>query len=578
MNFSDDFEENLSMIIKWLMIISLATIVIWGVVNIFKAIFVRNEPAKVSTNTEMVKENYLSKSNEEVENEIEHLEKDIEGELFEESEDLDSHVEVVGNKIFKLNVKELPEDLFFGLQSSVKNFQKRQEAINKKVGENYIDSVLSYGSLERWNPKTFPLQVYIERNPNVPHNHINELKSAFIKWQERTNDFISFVFVRKPDQADILCLYPENFNRSCVSAESSETSRQYFSYDADGKIKNAKIELTYKDCNGQKYADDLVYAFALREVGHALGLRGHSGMTQGQPIFYTEKHMYKGGRPEIQNADINTLKLVYSLMPDKTNLDFTEDQLQKLIKPEEVWGDKVERIPESEKAILYNIERSPDIPALHISLANYYSANGHYDKALEVYSRSIVLLNEAEMKARVYVRVGDTFSSQYRYSEAAEAYKLSLKNLDKKQNLFEVYFNLGYVYYKQNHYEEALKAYQSAFQYASSKEWFYKLLMNMSLIYLKVGKFQNAQKCVEKAISLYKTSDSQYLVAYVRYLNQDFDNAQLLLEELVQNYDYALGYGLLAQIYYKTGQFEALKLLSETASDVFAGNVPFSFE
>ena len=578
MNFSDDFEENLSMIIKWLMIISLATIIIWGVVNIFKAIFVRPEPAKVPTNTEMVKENYLSKSNDEVVNEIEDLENNVETELFDNGEDLDSQVEVVGNKIFKLNVKELPENLFFGLQSSIKEFQKKQDAINKKVGENYIDSVLSYGVLERWNPKTFPLQVYIERNPNVPRNHINELKSAFIKWQERTNDFINFVFVQKPDDADILCLYPENFNRSCVSAETSETSRQYFSYDADGKIKNAKIELTYKDCNGQKYADDLVYAFALREVGHSLGLKGHSGITQGQPIFYTEKYVHNGRRPEIQKADINTLKLIYSLMPDKTNLDFTEEQLQKLIKPEEVWGDKVERVPESEKAILYNIEKSPDIPALHISLANYYSANGQYDKALEIYSRSIVLLNEAEMKARVYVRVGDTFSSQYRYSEAAEAYKLSLKNLNKKQNLFEVYFNLGYVYYQQKHYEEALKSYQSAFQYASSKEWFYKLLMNMSLIYLKVGKFQNAQKCVEKAVSLYKTSDSQYLVAYVRYLNQDFDNAQLLLEDLVQNYDYALGYGLLAQIYHKTGQFEALKLLSETASEVFAGNVPFSFK
>ena len=577
MNFSDDLEENLSILIKWLMLVSLVVIVLWGVVNIFKMIFVKDEPAKVTTSTEAVNENYLVKSDEDVEKELENMEGSSVDDMSMLLDESDARVEQVGENVFQLNVKEIPDKLFFGLKTINTEYQKKRDAINQKVGANYIDSVLSYGSLERWNPASFPLKVYIEKNPNVPHTHINELKSAFAKWQERTNDFIGFVFVNDKSSADIICSYPEDFSRTCESAESSETSRQYFQYDELGHIKNANIELTYKDCNGQKYADDLVYAFALREVGHALGLRGHSGMMQGQALFYTDLNN-NIGRPEIQPADINTLKLVYSVMPDKTDIDFSEEQLKKLIRTEDVWGDKVERTPASEKAILYNIEKSPDIPALHIGLANYYSEKGQYDKALEVYSRSIVLLNEAEMKARVYVRVGDTFTSQYRYMEAAEAYKLSLKNLNKKQNLFDVYFNLGYIYFQQNKYEDSLNAYQSAIQHATSKKDFYKLLMNLALVYLKVDNIENAQKCADKALSFYKTPDSQYMVALVNYLNEDYDTAQTLLEELVEKVEHPLSYGLLAEVYYRTEQFDLLKELSATASDTFPDKVPFSFQ
>ena len=576
MNFSDDLEENLSMLIKWLMLASLVVIVLWGATNIFKSIFAKPESSQQTTTSSS--NDYLTKTDDEVAKELQDLESTpAEDDLTELLPNEDALVQHIGDKTFILNVKELPDKLFFGLTTNNETHQKRRDAVNQKVGTNYIESVLSYGSLVRWNPASFPLKIYIEKNPNVPHNHINELKSAFTKWQERTNDFISFVYTTNKAEADIICSYPENFARTCESGESSETSRQFFTYDTEGNIEKANIELTYRDCNGQKYADDLVYAFALKEVGHALGLRGHSGMFQSEALFYSDETQ-QTGRPEIHAADINTLKLIYSVMPDKTNSAFSDDQAKKLIKPEEVWGDKVERTPTSEKAILYNIERTPDIPVLHIGLANYYSERGEYDKALEVYSRSIVLLNEAEMKSRVYVRVGDTFTLQSRYMEAAEAYKMSLKNLSKKQNLFDVYFNLGYTYYQQGKIQDSLNSFQSALQYAHSKETFYKLLMNLSLVYLKTNNLENATKCAEKALSLRKTPRSQYITAYTKYLNNDIETAQVLLEEIIEKVDYPIAYALLAQIYYKSTQYEELQALSDSAAEIFEDKTPFTFK
>lgn len=575
----DDFEENLNLTIKWLTIVSLVAIVLWCLISFVKLFMPKDtNTVKDRAAQEMVKKDAASDAA--ATDEILDLENSTTAEeelklfLGEDEAQTSSHA----GYTFKVNVREMPDKLFF---DSIKNedmLARKREIINQKVGENYIDSVLSFGTLERWNPESFPLKVFIQKPAEVPASHINEIKNAFVKWQDTTNGFISFVYVDNPESADVVCSYPPDFYRSCSSDESSVTSKQYFTYDDDGYIKKSNIELTYKDCNGEVYSEDLVYAFALREIGHSLGLRGHSGMFQNKVLYYPTPSKNESVRPEINVADINTLKLIYSVLPDRTNTDFSEEQRKKLIKPEEVWGDKVERSVSSEKAILYNIELSPDIPSLHIALANHYSEQGKYDEALAVYSRSIVMLNDAAFKARVYVKIADAYSSQHRYLEALEAYKLSLKSLNDKDNLFNVYFNLGFIYYQQAKYNEALKAYQTAIQFVSNKDAFYRLLMNLTSIYIKVGNYTDAQKCADKAYSLEQTKDSIYLVAYTRFLNEDYQGAENYISQSVEKYGSLMGYALLAQIYYKTEQYGKLKKLQPQANAAFPNNPPFVFQ
>ena len=577
----DDFEDNLNLAIKWLTIISLIAIVIWCIIALAKLFIPKDtNSAKNRAAEEMVKDNETVEASDEAVNEILDLgytssaEDELNMFLNEEDAQTSSHA----GYTFKLNVKEMPDKLYF---DSIKNedlLQKKREIINQKVGENYIDSVLSYGTLERWNPESFPLKVYIQKPPEVPPSHINEIYNAFTKWADTTNGFISFQYVDSPEQADIICDYPQDFYRSCSTDQSSVTSKQYFTYDENGYIKKSNIDLTYKDCNGEIYAEDLVYAFALREIGHSLGLRGHSGIFKNKVLYYPVARKNESVRPEINVADINTLKLIYSVLPDKTNTEFSEEQRKKLIKPEEIWGDTIERSVTSEKAILYNIERSPDIPSLHIALANYYSEHGQYDEALAVYSRSIVLLNDAAFKARVYVKVGDTYSSQHRYLEALEAYKLSLKSLNDKNNLFNVYFNLGFIYYQQAKYNDSLKAFQTAIQFVGNKEAFHRLLMNLACVYIKVGNYADAQKCADKAYSIRESKCSTYIEAYTRFLNGDYEGAEKFAAISVDEYNSLMGYGLLAQIYYRTEQYAALKKLQAQANEAFPNNPPFEFK
>lgn len=575
----DDFEDNLNIAIKWLTIVSLIAIVVWCLMSFVKAVIPKDSGNKDKTSQEMLKQD--TTSSDEAAREL--LGMDEESMAAEQELKLmlgtdEAKTSTNEKHTLTVNVKEMPDNLFFDTIKNDDRLAKKREIINKKVGENYIDSVLSYGTLERWNPESFPLKVYIQSTPEIPSSHINEVKNAFAKWQDTTNDFISFVYVDSVEKADIICSYPNDYYRSCSSDVSSEMSKQYFTYDENGYIKKSNIELTYKDCNGEVYAEDLVYAFALREIGHSLGLRGHSGQFQNKILYYPVANKDESVRPEINIADLNTLKLIYSVLPDKTNSEFSDEQRQKLIKPEDVWGDELERSASSEKAILYNIERSPDIPALHIALANHYSEHGKYDEALEVYSRSIVLLNDAVFKARVYVKVGDTYNSQQRYLEAIEAYKLSLKSLSDKSNLFNVYFNLGYIYFQQAKYLESLKAYQTAIQFVDNKDTFYKLLMNLACVYIKVANYTDAQKCADKAYSLHATKDSTYLAAYTRFMNEDYSGAEEYLSDSVEKYESLMGYALLAQVYYETEQYDKITGLQEKAKELFPDNPPFDFQ
>ena len=577
----DDFEDNLNLAIKWLTVISLIAVVVWCVIALAKAIFPKEtNSAKNRAEQQMIKDDINTKVADETADELLDLgyTTSAEDELNMFLDDEDAQTASHAGYTFKLNVKAMPDKLYF---DSIKNediLAKKREIINQKVGKNYIDSVLSYGTLERWNPASFPLKVYVQKPAEVPTSHINEIYNAFTKWSDTTKGFMNFEFVDNPEAADIICSYPQDFYRSCSSDQSSVTSKQYFTYDDNGYIKKSHIDLTYKDCNGEIYAEDLVYAFALREIGHSLGLRGHSGIFQNKVLYYPVANKNESVRPEINVADINTLKLIYSVLPDKTNSEFSEEQRKKLIRPEEVWGDTIERSVASEKAILYNIERSPDLPSLHIALANYYSEHKQYDEALAVYSRSIVLLNDAAFKARVYVKVGDTYSSQHRYLEALEAYKLSLKSLNDKNNRFNVYFNLGFIYYQQAKFNDSLKAFQTAIQFVDNKESFHRLLMNLACVYIKVGNYADAQKCADKAYSIRESKCSTYIEAYTRFLNEDYDGAEEFASISVDKYDSLMGYGLLAQIYYKTEQYAELKKLQVRAKELFPNNPPFEFK
>ncbi|MBO7673074.1 tetratricopeptide repeat protein [bacterium] len=570
MRLDGDFDDNMKELTRYAILICIVLIALWFLISIVKIVFPSQKTA--------IENKKMLKSDTSIENTLSDLvDENVADDnlIFDDSKKTYSYT----NKRFNVYISDLPEDIYYpNIYTQEKEQAEKRASINKKVGDNYIDSVLSYGTLVRWNPESFPLKVYIKLSENVPGYHMQEIKSAFKRWEESTQGFISFTYVDSADKANIVCSYPENFVRACDTNTYSSPSRQYFTYDEKGNILRSNIEFTYNDCNGENYAQDMVYAIALREIGHSLGLRGHSGGSNDNILYYPEPSREHSVRPVINKSDLNTLRLVYSIKPDKIDKALSSEQNQKLIKPDDVWGEKFDRSVASEKAMLYNLKMSPEVPDLYVTLANYYKEKGEYDKAISIYSRSIVIMNNAELKSKVYARVGDTYNLQARYEEAVEAYKLSLKSLNNKQALFDVYFNLGVVYYKDGKLQDAILSFQKAIKYVYDRENSFRVLVNLAELYLKAGNYVNAAKCAEKAYTIKSDALSAYVYAYSLYKNSEFAKSQALMEEYINKSANARLYLLLAKIYHETQQYDKLDALAVQAAGVFHGQKIFTFK
>ena len=72
-------------------------------------------------------------------------------------------------------------------------------------------------------------------------------------------------------------------------------------------ILKAKIKISLCDVNGNFYNDDELLSIILHEIGHALGIGGHSRNLN--DVMYYSTNNYKNG--EISKKDVNTVVKIY---------------------------------------------------------------------------------------------------------------------------------------------------------------------------------------------------------------------------------------------------------------------------
>ena len=86
-------------------------------------------------------------------------------------------------------------------------------------GPNYINQAPQNGDIIRWNPKTFPLKVYIDYNNSdkYPDYYNVVFTRAFNQWHLSVN-FLSFDFTTSPDNADIVINLKGTPNTGCQEA------------------------------------------------------------------------------------------------------------------------------------------------------------------------------------------------------------------------------------------------------------------------------------------------------------------------------------------------------------------------
>lgn len=267
--------------------------------------------------------------------------------------------------------------------------EKWRQQIFFNVGENYIEQVPFNDKILRWDVKKFPLKVKIENasSTSVPGYYKSEIQKSFIQWQNSTNNLMQFKFVEGDDAEIIVKIIPSSEMNNCKE----EICKYVVAYTVPAVngdlLKNMTINFYDKNSSGQPFSEKEIFNTALHEIGHALGIMGHS--YNKNDLMYMEdtpdEHydVVRSDFLSISQVDLNTLDLLYKLIPDISNTYLHQfDTSQQFFAPIVLGSEEKINSRKLLEAENY-IKSAPNLPNGYVDLANAYAEQKEYGKAIK---------------------------------------------------------------------------------------------------------------------------------------------------------------------------------------------------
>ena len=185
--------------------------------------------------------------------------------------------------------------------------QQAQKFAEKLHSANDYLAYLATDGFHRWPISQLPLKVYI-----APADHVkgyraefnDELIESFQEWSQATYGVVAFRFVDKRQEANITCEFVDDPRRLSSPAEGGEAKVSTSSK----QIEKAGIVFLTIEA-GKQVTDNRMRAIELHEIGHSLGLIGHSDNIQDIMYFCVPSDTY---RPRLSSRDASTLTRLYT--------------------------------------------------------------------------------------------------------------------------------------------------------------------------------------------------------------------------------------------------------------------------
>jgi tetratricopeptide (TPR) repeat protein len=188
-------------------------------------------------------------------------------------------------------------------------------------GEDYLDQITEGGQRVRWALSKMPLKVYIEQTPlgirNFQPSFVSQVRKGLDVWVGVLGHQLTYVLVNAKEGADIRVSWTNTID---TRGHSEDGGTAYTAGLMTPKIRGNRIEsmdvqIATFDIQGKAQTADIIYAVAIHELGHSLGLLGHS-LNPNDIMFAENQHVIQPSR-----RDMNTLRKLYTLAADINNLD-----------------------------------------------------------------------------------------------------------------------------------------------------------------------------------------------------------------------------------------------------------------
>lgn len=172
---------------------------------------------------------------------------------------------------------------------------------------DYVDE-LSKDQRQRWSESKMPIKIYLRSGDGIPgykQSYGKVLESALNDWIQALGSDVQIVRVDNPQKADIVVKWTNDLSAGVNRSEGGDVR---YVATADG-IQHADITLLTLDPSPTvRLNDSLVYWISLHELGHGLGIVGHS-RNPGDVMYFAAPQKVN---PKLSSRDIQTIKRLYS--------------------------------------------------------------------------------------------------------------------------------------------------------------------------------------------------------------------------------------------------------------------------
>lgn len=194
------------------------------------------------------------------------------------------------------------------LLPAIAETQKAISASDDLRSDNYLLHACQSG-LARWPKSRMPVKVMITPGADIPHYKpafASILRDAFEKWVKASSGRIEIRYTEDAKKADMSCTWTNDVSKMMMSQEGGHA---VVIPDQQGIIRSNIILLTSFNAK-EPLTDDQASRIALHEVGHALGILGHSRNPADIMFAATLSNDVK---PVLSRRDVNTLITLYDL-------------------------------------------------------------------------------------------------------------------------------------------------------------------------------------------------------------------------------------------------------------------------
>jgi tetratricopeptide (TPR) repeat protein len=174
---------------------------------------------------------------------------------------------------------------FLGEMEEKKQEQSQQTASGMQEENDYLESLVTSRQANRWPAQRLPLKYFIHRNAmeNMQAHYPDLFKTCLRKWQEASANHLAFLEVNNPQMADIELRFTNDL-KQVATQEGAAPVEQGIArtsvYDSDTTFntieKSIITILLIRPFSKAPLNDDQMKETMLHELGHSLGLGGHS--------------------------------------------------------------------------------------------------------------------------------------------------------------------------------------------------------------------------------------------------------------------------------------------------------------